>query len=145
MAVEIKYVVIREGEEKMSFASKKEADAYDKMLDLAEVLNDWLVQSPLEMDDVQRDTMAMWLAERKEALQHILRVGRLPEQETPAQDAPAPSATAETSPADDDAVPHGQSAQSQGSLNAGGQSLVGRPRCCRRTYLCASLAISNIS
>jgi dsDNA-binding SOS-regulon protein len=79
MAVEIKYVVIREGEEKMSFASKKEADAYDKMLDLAEVLNDWLVASPLEMDDVQRDTMAMWLAERKEALQHILRVGRLPE------------------------------------------------------------------
>ncbi len=38
----------------MSFASKKEADAYDKMLDLAEVLNDWLVASPLEMDDVQR-------------------------------------------------------------------------------------------
>ena len=105
MAVEIKYVVIREGEEKMSFASKKEADAYDKMLDLAEVLNDWLVASPLEMDDVQRDTMAMWLAERKEALQHILRAGRLPEQETPAQDASAPSATAETSPAGDDAVP----------------------------------------
>ncbi len=105
MAVEIKYVVIREGEEKMSFASKKEADAYDKMLDLAEVLNDWLVTSPLEMDDVQRDTMAMWLAGRKEALQHILRVGRLPEQETPTQDASAPSATAETSPAGDDAVP----------------------------------------
>lgn len=28
MAVEVKYVVIREGEEKMSFTSKKEADAY---------------------------------------------------------------------------------------------------------------------
>ncbi|MCL8281928.1 YebG family protein [Pseudomonas aeruginosa] len=105
MAVEIKYVVIREGGGKMSFSSKKEADAYDKMLDLAEVLNDWLVASPLEMDDVQRDTMAMWLAERKEALQHILRFGRLPEQETPAQDASAPSATAETSPAGDNAVP----------------------------------------
>ncbi len=78
------------------------------------------------MDDVQRDTMAMWLAERKEALQHILRVGRLPEQETPAQDASAPSATAETSPAGDDAVPAAK-ARSQGSLNAGGQSLVGRP------------------
>ena len=62
MAVEIKYVVIREGEEKLSFASKKADHAYDKMLDLAEVLNDWLVTSPLEMDDVQRDTMAMWLA-----------------------------------------------------------------------------------
>ncbi|PIN63746.1 LexA family transcriptional regulator, partial [Klebsiella pneumoniae] len=65
MAVEIKYVVIREGEEKMSFASKKEADAYDKMLDLAEVLNDWLVASPLEMDDVQRDTMASMAVEIK--------------------------------------------------------------------------------
>ncbi|HBV6167550.1 TPA: hypothetical protein MD271_000169 [Klebsiella aerogenes] len=53
MAVEIKYVVIREGEEKMSFASKKEADAYDKMLDLAEVLNDWLVTCPLELDEAQ--------------------------------------------------------------------------------------------
>ena len=29
MAVEVKYVVIREGEEKMSFTSTKEADAYD--------------------------------------------------------------------------------------------------------------------
>ncbi|CAM3574857.1 YebG family protein [Klebsiella variicola] len=105
MAVEIKYVVIREGEEKMSFASKKEADAYDKMLDLAEVLNDWLVASPLEMDDAQRDTMAMWLAERKEALQHILRVGRLPEQDASAHDSPAPSAAEEASPADDAAAP----------------------------------------
>ena len=105
MAVEIKYVVIREGEEKMSFASKKEADAYDKMLDLAEVLNDWLVASPLEMDDVQRDTMAMWLAERKEALQHILRAGRLPEQDATAHDAPAPSTDAEASPAEEVAAP----------------------------------------
>lgn len=110
MAVEIKYVVIREGEEKMSFASKKEADAYDKMLDLAEVLNDWLVASPLEMDDAQRDTMAMWLAERKEALQHILRAGRLPEQDATAHDAtahdaPAPSMDAEASPAEEAAAP----------------------------------------
>ncbi|HAT1645763.1 TPA: LexA family transcriptional regulator [Raoultella planticola] len=81
MAVEIKYVVIREGEEKMSFTSKKEADAYDKMLDLAEVLNDWLVECPLTLDETQRDEMAMWLAERKETLHHILRSGKLPEAE----------------------------------------------------------------
>lgn len=37
MAVEVKYVVIREGEE--SFTSKKEADAYDKMLDTADLLD----------------------------------------------------------------------------------------------------------
>ncbi|SUJ47435.1 DNA damage-inducible protein YebG [Shigella sonnei] len=41
MAVEVKYVVIREGEEKMSFTSKKEADAYDKMLDTADLLVKW--------------------------------------------------------------------------------------------------------
>ena len=81
MAVEIKYVVIREGEEKMSFTSKKEADAYDKMLDLAEVLNDWLVECPLTLDETQRDEMAMWLAERKEILHHILRSGKRPEAE----------------------------------------------------------------
>ena len=81
MAVEIKYVVIREGEEKMSFTSKKEADAYDKMLDLAEVLNDWLVECPLTLDETQRDEMAMWLAERKETLHHILRSGKRPEAE----------------------------------------------------------------
>jgi dsDNA-binding SOS-regulon protein len=38
MAVETKYVVVRKGEEKMSFASKKEADSWDKMLDLAGVV-----------------------------------------------------------------------------------------------------------
>ena len=38
MAVEIKYVVVRNGEEKMTFVSKKEADAYDKMLDMADEL-----------------------------------------------------------------------------------------------------------
>ncbi|HFF8584394.1 YebG family protein [Raoultella ornithinolytica] len=81
MAVEIKYLVIREGEEKMSFTSKKEADAYDKMLDLAEVLNDWLVECPLTLDETQRDEMAMWLAERKETLHHILRSGKRPEAE----------------------------------------------------------------
>ncbi|VFS62844.1 DNA damage-inducible protein YebG [Raoultella planticola] len=82
MAVEIKYVVIREGEEKMSFTSKKEADAYDKMLDLAEVLNDWLVECPLTLDETQRDEMAMWLAERKETLHHILRSGKLRKRKT---------------------------------------------------------------
>ena len=31
----------------MTFASKKEADAYDKMLDLADNLGEWLQQAPL--------------------------------------------------------------------------------------------------
>lgn len=85
MAVEVKYVVIRDGEEKMSFASKKEADAYDKMLDLAEVLEGWLGTAPVTLEDEQRDQMALWLAEQKDVLSHILKSGKLPGAE--AQDA----------------------------------------------------------
>ena len=69
MAVEVKYVVVRNGEEKMTFASKKEADAYDKMLDLADNLGEWLQQAPLNLDDEQR----FFLAENKDALGLILR------------------------------------------------------------------------
>ncbi len=96
MAVEVKYVVIREGEEKMSFASKKEADAYDKMLDLAEVLGDWLGTGPVALEDEMRDQMALWLAEQKEALSGILKSGKLP-----GADAEEPAAAA----TEDDAEP----------------------------------------
>ncbi|MGL4714760.1 MAG: YebG family protein, partial [Aeromonas sp.] len=49
MAVEIKYVVVREGVEKMTFASKKEADAYDKLLDTADELITLLAGAPIEL------------------------------------------------------------------------------------------------
>lgn len=38
MAVITQFVVVRDGVEKMTFTSKKEADAYDKMLDIADSL-----------------------------------------------------------------------------------------------------------
>lgn len=82
MAVEIKYVVVREGQEKMSFASKKDADAYDKMLDLAEVLGEWLTYSPATLEEGQADVLAMWMAENKDVLSTVLRSGKLPELET---------------------------------------------------------------
>ncbi|ECG8589191.1 DNA damage-inducible protein YebG [Salmonella enterica subsp. salamae] len=78
MAVEVKYVVIREGEEKMSFTSKKEADAWDKMLDTADLLDTWLEQSPVALEDAQREALSLWLAEHKEVLSTILKTGKLP-------------------------------------------------------------------
>ncbi|EDS90660.1 DNA damage-inducible protein YebG [Escherichia albertii NBRC 107761 = DSM 17582] len=78
MAVEVKYVVIREGEEKMSFTSKKEADAYDKMLDTADLLDTWLTNSPVKMEDEQREALSLWLAEQKDVLSTILKTGKLP-------------------------------------------------------------------
>lgn len=43
MVVEIKYVVVRKGEEKMIFVSKKEVDVYDKLFDMVDVFIDWLL------------------------------------------------------------------------------------------------------
>lgn len=76
MAVEIKYVVVRNGEEKMTFVSKKEADAYDRMLDLADELAAWLQRSPLALEESQREELALFLAREKEQLQTLLRGGK---------------------------------------------------------------------
>ncbi|EHF8250146.1 MULTISPECIES: YebG family protein [Enterobacter cloacae complex] len=91
MAVETKFVVVRKGEEKMTFASKKEADAHDKLLDMADAFTDWLLQSGMQMDETQAENLGLYLAEQKETVQHILRTSKLP-----ALDAPV--ATDETAP-----------------------------------------------
>ncbi len=80
MAVEIKYIVVREGQEKMAFTSKKDADAYDKMLDLADALTDWLQTSSAVIEDEQREQLGMWMAENKESLASLLKTGKLPQQ-----------------------------------------------------------------
>lgn len=79
MAVETKYVVVRKGEEKMTFASKKDADAWDKMLDMADAFTDWLQQIKPELADAEAETWGMLLAEQKDAVQHILRTSKLPD------------------------------------------------------------------
>ena len=78
MAVETKFVVVRKGEEKMTFASKKEADAHDKLLDMADAFTDWLLQSGMQMDETQAENIGLYLAEQKETVQHILRTSKLP-------------------------------------------------------------------
>lgn len=65
MAVETKFVVVRKGEEKMTFANKKEADAYDKMLDMAEAFTDWLLQHQPALDESQAETLGLLIAEQK--------------------------------------------------------------------------------
>ena len=79
MAVETKYVVVRKGEEKMTFANKKDADAWDKMLDMADAFTDWLQQHQPAMDEAQAEALGMLLAEQKDAVQHILRTSKLPD------------------------------------------------------------------
>ncbi|SBS32236.1 DNA damage-inducible protein YebG [Marinomonas aquimarina] len=66
MPVVIKYVVERNGVEKMTFSSKAEADHYDKLLETAENLEDLLHSSGVMDDEQLTSKLAMYLAENKE-------------------------------------------------------------------------------
>lgn len=73
MAVIIKYIVERKGVEKMTFSSKKEADAYDKMLDSADQLSAFLGASSVTLDDLQLEELGLYLASNKEMVQSLFK------------------------------------------------------------------------
>ncbi len=73
MAVIVKYIVVRNGEEKMTFATKKEADAYDKMLDIADELYDFLDKSKIKLDEDLMEDLSLLMAENRDELIPILR------------------------------------------------------------------------
>lgn len=74
MAVIVKYVVERHGVEKMTFAQKQDADAYDRMLDMADELFAVLQQSGLTKDEQQAEDLAMYLAQQKDQVLQALGV-----------------------------------------------------------------------
>ncbi|MUJ26645.1 multidrug DMT transporter permease [Aliivibrio fischeri] len=78
MAVIVKYVVERNGEEKMTFTSKSQADAYDKMLDIADELFTFLGESELIEDEAKQEEMSLYLAKHKEDLLIALGAKRKP-------------------------------------------------------------------
>lgn len=73
MAVITQFVVVREGVEKMTFTSKKEADAYDKMLDIVDNLVPFLAASDANLDDSTCEQLAFYLATNKDELANVLR------------------------------------------------------------------------
>ena len=75
MAVVTKFVVVREGVEKMTFTSKKEADAYDKMLDIADNLIPFLTNPELGLEDNDIEKIGFYLAQNKDELQSLLKGG----------------------------------------------------------------------
>jgi dsDNA-binding SOS-regulon protein len=78
MAVVVKYVVVKNGEEKMTFTSKKEADAYDRLLDIADVMAEFLANSELDLTDVQCEAVGHYLAMNRDDISQILKSGKLP-------------------------------------------------------------------
>lgn len=77
MAVIIKYVVVRDGKKDMIFATKKEADAYDKMLDIAEQLSLYLQQTSIVLAEDQWEHLTLFMASHREPLSRLLKGERL--------------------------------------------------------------------
>jgi dsDNA-binding SOS-regulon protein len=99
MAVVIKYIVERNGVEKMTFTSKAEADAYDKMLDTADELVGMLGNCSLLNDEAQTEALALYLAQNKEAL--LVALGaKKPAKAEPKAAVPAGLKSAEPTKAD---------------------------------------------
>ena len=66
MAVESRFVVIRNGVEAKTFMDKKSADEYDKMLDMADNLSLMLEQSSIELSDTANEELSIFLAQHRE-------------------------------------------------------------------------------
>jgi dsDNA-binding SOS-regulon protein len=76
MAVLVKYVVIRNGKEEMTFTTKKEADAYDRMLDVAEGLYTFLHTAEVDIADEKLDDLTFFMAKHREQLAKLLKGGK---------------------------------------------------------------------
>jgi dsDNA-binding SOS-regulon protein len=66
MAVESRFVVIRNGVEAKTFMDKKSADEYDKMLDMADNLSQMLSQSSVGLSDSANEELSIYLAQHRE-------------------------------------------------------------------------------
>ncbi len=66
MAVESRFVVIRQGVEVGTFMDKKAADEYDKMLDMADNLSEMFEQAPVELSESIREELSVYLAQNRE-------------------------------------------------------------------------------
>ncbi len=62
----------------MTFTSKAEADAYDKMLDMADELFELIGKSELIEDEAKTEELAMFLAQNKEDVLVALGAKRKP-------------------------------------------------------------------
>ena len=95
MAVIVKYVIERNGVEKMTFTAKHEADAYDKMLDVADELFVLLEQSQLVKEETQRESLALFLAQHKDELLQALGAKAKTAKKDKSNDMPEKTAQAE--------------------------------------------------
>ncbi len=81
MAVVVKFIVVRDGVEKMTFTTKKEADAYDRMLDIADDLYDYIETAGLGIEETRLEELSLFLARNKDHVIGLLK-GSAPKEES---------------------------------------------------------------
>lgn len=79
MAVETRYVVVRNGEEVRTFVDKKQADEYDRMLDMAAAVEDLVTASGIKIDENDLEKLGVYLAENREEVLYALQAKRRPQ------------------------------------------------------------------
>jgi len=78
MAVESRFVVIRQGVEVETFMDKKAADEYDKMLDMADNLAEMFETAALKLDEKMREELSIYLAKNREEVLIALQAKKAP-------------------------------------------------------------------
>lgn len=68
MAVETRYVVIRNNIEVQIFVNKKDADDYDRLIDSADLISELLEHAPVSLTEQQREELGLYLAKNKDKL-----------------------------------------------------------------------------
>lgn len=66
MAVESRFVVVRQGVEVETFMDKKSADEYDKMLDMADSLAEMLSRAPVELSEQSVEELSVYFARHRD-------------------------------------------------------------------------------
>lgn len=73
MAVITRYVVEHKGVEKFVSADKKEADQYDKMLDVADNLCEYIEGKGINLDPSVLEELSIMLSKNKDSLTKLLK------------------------------------------------------------------------
>lgn len=73
MAVITRYVVEHKGVEKFVSADKKEADQYDKMLDVADNLSEYIEGKGFNLDAAVLEELTIMLSKNKDSLGKLLK------------------------------------------------------------------------
>lgn len=73
MAITTQYVVTHKGVEKLVTTDKKEADQYDKMLEAADNLAQFIEAKGIRLDDALAEELSVMLSKHKDQVSKILK------------------------------------------------------------------------